>query len=179
MYLVVGANGQLGHELKLLLGENAVYADREELDITDENAVKAFCNSHNFQAIVNCAAYTAVDKAEENADVVEKINVLGPRNLAQTGIPIIHISTELLFDACTAFGLLTGFENWGGAKFAREQIEQISRAFRVDALADKISKKEKYMDEEKRKSIIAIRRKAKEMNDEQAEAVLSALLKGV
>ena len=92
---------------------------------------------------------------------------------------IIHISTELLFDACTAFGLLTGFENWGGAKFAREQIEQISRAFRVDALADKISKKEKYMDEEKRKSIIAARCKATEMSDEQAETVLSALLKGV
>ena len=54
---------------------------------------------------------------------------------------IIHISTELLFDACTAFGLLTGFENWGGAKFAREQIEQISRAFRVDALADKFPRK--------------------------------------
>lgn len=92
---------------------------------------------------------------------------------------IIHISTELLFDACTAFGLLTGFENWGGAKFAREQIEQISRAFHVGALANKISEKEKYMDEEKREAIIAVRRKATEMSDEQAEAVLSALLKGV
>lgn len=92
---------------------------------------------------------------------------------------IIHISTGLLWDACTAFGLLTGFDQWGGAKFAREQIEQISRVFRVDALADKISKKEKYMDEEKRKSVIAARCKASEMSDEQAETVLSVLLKGV
>lgn len=91
----------------------------------------------------------------------------------------IHISTELLFDACAAFGLLTGFENWSGTKSAREQIERISRAFRVDALADRISKKEKHMDEEKRKSIIAARSKAQGMCDEQAEVVLSALLKGV
>ena len=92
---------------------------------------------------------------------------------------IIHISTDLLFDACTAFGLLTGNDHWGEAKFAREQIEQISRAFRVNALADEIFKKEKYMNGEKRKSVIAARCKASEMSDEQAETVLSALLKGV
>lgn len=91
----------------------------------------------------------------------------------------IHISTDLLFDACAAFGLLTGFENWSGVKYAREQIERISRAFRVDALADRISKKETHMDKEKRKSIIAARSKAQGMCDEQAEVVLSALLKGV
>lgn len=136
MYLVVGANGQLGHELKLLLGENAVYADREELDITDENAVKAFCNSHNFQAIVNCAAYTAVDKAEENADVVEKINVLGPRNLAQTGIPIIHISTDYVFEGTGHLPYVETDEAcpcsvYGKTKLAGEKVvlEHASAAF--------------------------------------------------
>lgn len=98
MYLITGANGQLGNELKRLLGSEAVYADREEMDITDANAVKAFCAGKGFEAVINCAAYTAVDKAEADKESAEKINVTGPKNLAQTGIPMIHISTDYVFD---------------------------------------------------------------------------------
>lgn len=98
MFLVVGANGQLGNELKLLLGEKAEYVDRDQLDITDAAAVKAFVVPEKYSAVINCAAYTAVDKAETDAELAEKINVTGPLNLAKTGIPLIQVSTDYVFD---------------------------------------------------------------------------------
>ena len=105
MFLVVGANGQLGSELKLQLQDRAVYVDRTELDITDKAAVEAFVAQHQFEAIINCAAYTAVDKAESDEKVAELINVEGPRNLAATGLPLVHISTDYVFDgtACCPY----------------------------------------------------------------------------
>lgn len=105
MFLVVGANGQLGSELKLQLQDRAVYVDRTELDITDKAAVEAFVVQHQFEAIINCAAYTAVDKAESDEKVAELINVEGPRNLAATGLPLVHISTDYVFDgtACRPY----------------------------------------------------------------------------
>lgn len=98
MFLVVGANGQLGNELRLLLKEKATYVDRDELDITDKNAVEKFFAENSFEAIINCAAYTAVDKAESDEKLAELINVEGPRNLAASGLPLIHISTDYVFD---------------------------------------------------------------------------------
>lgn len=98
MFLVTGANGQLGNELKLLLQDKAVYVDRDELDITDEEAVKAYVSSREWEAIINCAAYTAVDKAESDAALAEMINAKGPENLAKTGVPLIHVSTDYVFD---------------------------------------------------------------------------------
>lgn len=98
MFLVTGANGQLGNELKLLLQDKAVYVDREDLDITDEEAVKAYVGQGKWDAIINCAAYTAVDKAESDEALAEKINAKGPENLAKTGVPLIHVSTDYVFD---------------------------------------------------------------------------------
>ena len=98
MFLVVGANGQLGNELKLILGGNAEYVDREQLDITDAAAVKAFVKPEKYAAVINCAAYTAVDKAESDAVLAEKINVDGPRHLAETGVPLLQVSTDYVFD---------------------------------------------------------------------------------
>lgn len=98
MFLVVGANGQLGNELRLLLKEKATYVDRDELDITDKNAVEKFFAENSFEAIINCAAYTAVDKAESDEKLAELINVEGPKNLAASGLPLIHISTDYVFD---------------------------------------------------------------------------------
>lgn len=98
MFLVVGSAGQLGNELKLQLGDAADYADRNELDITDAYAVRAFVDPGKYQAIINCAAYTAVDKAEDDVDLAAKINVEGPVNLASTGVPLIHISTDYVYD---------------------------------------------------------------------------------
>lgn len=98
MYLVVGANGQLGNCIRLFLKDSAIYTDKEELDITDENAVKEFVKNNNFKCIINCSAYTAVDKAENDIELATKINVDGVRNLAKTNIPLIHISTDYVFD---------------------------------------------------------------------------------
>ena len=98
MFLVVGANGQLGNELKLILGGNAEYVDREQLDITDAAAVRAFVKPEKYAAVINCAAYTAVDKAESDAVLAEKINVDGPRHLAETGVPLLQVSTDYVFD---------------------------------------------------------------------------------
>lgn len=98
MFLVVGANGQLGNELRLLLGDKAEYVDRNELDITDKQAVLDFVSPEKYQAVINCAAYTAVDKAEDEPEPAEKINRDGPANLALTGVPLVHVSTDYVFD---------------------------------------------------------------------------------
>ena len=98
MFLVVGANGQLGNELRLLLQDKAEYVDRDELDITDVNAVAEYVTSDKYEAVINCAAYTAVDKAEDEPELAEKINVIGPKNLAKTGVPLVHVSTDYVFD---------------------------------------------------------------------------------
>ena len=98
MLLVTGANGQLGNELRLLLGDSAVYVDRNELDITDEAAVCRFLDAQNFDVVINCAAYTAVDKAEDDFDTADRINHLGPALLAKYGRRIIQVSTDYVFD---------------------------------------------------------------------------------
>ena len=95
--LITGANGQLGTELGALLPD-AIKTDRDELDITNANAVNDFVRKNKIDAIVNCAAYTAVDRAEDDVQMAEKINVIGPRNLAMSGTKIIHISTDYVFD---------------------------------------------------------------------------------
>ena len=97
MYLITGCKGQLGTELSKLLPD-AICADIDVLDITDENAVQNFVRENNINVIINCAAYTAVDKAENDIELATKINVDGPRNLAKTGAKVIHISTDYVFD---------------------------------------------------------------------------------
>ena len=97
MILITGANGQLGTELSKLL-PNAILTDAKELDITNEQDVQNFVRSNNIDTIINCAAYTAVDNAEDNIDIATKVNVDGPRNLAKSGVKLIHISTDYVFD---------------------------------------------------------------------------------
>lgn len=98
MFLVTGANGQLGNEFRLLLKEKALYVDRTELDITDKKTVLDFVRPEKFSAVINCAAYTAVDKAEDDFEAAEKINCFGPENLALSGVPLIHVSTDYVFN---------------------------------------------------------------------------------
>lgn len=95
--LITGCNGQLGTELKKLLPE-AICADVDVLDITDFEAVQKFVSDNNIGIIINGAAYTAVDKAEDDKELAKKINEDGPRNLALSGAKIIHVSTDYVFD---------------------------------------------------------------------------------
>ena len=85
--LVTGANGQLGNEMRLLAEKNTNYCyfftDVAELDICDEKAVAAYVEAHQIDMIVNCAAYTAVDKAEDNVELCDRLNHLAPGYLAR------------------------------------------------------------------------------------------------
>lgn len=95
--LVTGANGQLGQELANVL-QDAILTGHKELDITDFVAVRDFVAKNHIDTIVNCAAYTAVDAAEDNYNAAKAVNAVGPKNLAKTGRKLIHISTDYVFD---------------------------------------------------------------------------------
>lgn len=104
--LVTGANGQLGNSLRALSGRYSSYAflftDVDELDICDKEAVRAYVNGNQVDYILNCAAYTAVDKAEDNEALCLRINAGAVRNLgeaaSEAGARILHISTDYVFD---------------------------------------------------------------------------------
>jgi len=101
--LITGANGQLGTELSGLL-PNAILTDYQDLDITNPTAVNDFTQKYKIDTIINCAAYTAVDKAEDDHENAHKINTNGPLNLAKTGCKLIHISTDYVFDGKLVVG---------------------------------------------------------------------------
>ncbi|MCI9286560.1 MAG: dTDP-4-dehydrorhamnose reductase [Clostridia bacterium] len=100
--LITGANGMLAkavhNELK---NEELILTDVAELDITNIDAVRNFVKENKPQYIINCAAYTAVDKAEEQLELARKVNALGPKNLAivanEEDATLIHISTDYVF----------------------------------------------------------------------------------
>ena len=102
--LITGANGMLANSVKrrLAKGNELICTDVSELDITDLDAVKKMISEVKPEYIINCAAYTAVDKAEDNYDLAEKINGDGPKNLAiagkENGAVLIHISTDYVFN---------------------------------------------------------------------------------
>ena len=108
--LVTGANGQLGNEMQICAKESRdtyfftdVCDGYEHLDITDMEAVRSFVHGHDISVIVNCAAWTNVDGAEDPAkfDLVEKLNATAPGNLAaamqEVGGLLVHISTDYVF----------------------------------------------------------------------------------
>jgi len=97
MYLVVGANGQLGSCLKEVLGPAAEYVDRDELDITNEAALKSRFGAREYDFVINCAAYTAVDKAEDEPALAQLLNATAAGWLAKYGRRIVHISTDYVF----------------------------------------------------------------------------------
>lgn len=103
--LVTGVKGQLGYDVVKELkkrGYTAVGVDVEEMDITDEVAVDRVITHAMVDAVVHCAAYTAVDAAEDNVGVCNKINIEGTKNIAKTckklDIKMIYISTDYVFD---------------------------------------------------------------------------------
>lgn len=104
--LITGANGQLGNEMRIVSQEQSTlvfhFTDVAELDICDIDAVERWVTEHNIHCIVNCAAYTNVNKAEEDVALCDKLNHLAPANLATVaarhGIGLIHVSTDYVFN---------------------------------------------------------------------------------
>ena len=104
--LITGCNGQLGNEMQLLEKENPQHTyfntDVAELDITSKEAIEAFVSVNDIDGIVNCAAYTAVDKAEDNQELCHLLNAVAPGYLAEAigkrGGWMIQISTDYVFD---------------------------------------------------------------------------------
>lgn len=132
--LITGANGQLGNEMRLLAEKNTGYhyyfTDVAELDICDEKAVAAYIEEHLIDIVVNCAAYTAVDKAEDNVELCDRLNHLAPGYLAKAiqsrGGALIQVSTDYVFDGSAHVPYSEGQPTcpdsvYGSTKLAGEQ----------------------------------------------------------
>jgi len=111
--LVTGKNGQLGRSIQKLVNTDTkidnnqssnyfIFAGREELDLRSESNINHYFNNNKFDIIINCAAYTAVDKAEQEAELANQINHLAVKQLASIAneqqARLIHISTDYVFD---------------------------------------------------------------------------------
>ena len=106
--LVTGANGQLGSELQYLINQEHglnnkfFFTDKDKLDVTKKEEIEKFVKENNINLIINCAAYTVVDKAEEEKELANLINHKAVKYLAEIStendITLIHISTDYVFD---------------------------------------------------------------------------------
>lgn len=103
--LVTGANGQLGSEIQALVPHyqgKYFFTDKTQLDITSKTSIESFVTENAIDIIINCAAYTAVDKAEEDEKNTDKVNHLATEYLAQVvkdhDLKMIHVSTDYVFD---------------------------------------------------------------------------------
>jgi dTDP-4-dehydrorhamnose reductase len=103
--LVTGSNGQLGSEIKEISKDysyNFFFTDRTNIDITNKEDIKSFCEKNSINVIINCAAYTAVDKAETDIENADLVNRKAVKKLAlvcqELNIKLIHISTDYVFD---------------------------------------------------------------------------------
>ncbi len=142
--VVTGAYGQLGSEIKNRIAEypgwNFVFTDVDSLDITDETAVNTFFSKNKFDFVINCAAYTAVDKAESDTENAEKVNALAPQILSKAArmakAKIIHVSTDYVFsgtscipyseeDKVTPIGVYGQTKRRGEENVLRENIDSI------------------------------------------------------
>ncbi len=110
--LVTGANGQLGSEFNIISAYESfqfIFTDIDELNLTNGEDVNSFFNSHKIDFCINCAAYTAVDKAEKNMEAARTINVDAVQNLAEActinNTYLIHISTDFVFDGWSSLPL--------------------------------------------------------------------------
>ncbi len=128
--IVTGANGQVGRELQVLAGHfpefQFHFTSRFNLDITDEQAVQHFFNQHPADYCINAAAYTAVDRAEEEPEAAERTNALAPRYLAeacaQQNIPMLHFSTDYVYHNDVNRPLLESDETCPAGVYARTKL---------------------------------------------------------
>ncbi|NDV45767.1 dTDP-4-dehydrorhamnose reductase [Paludibacter sp. 221] len=104
--LITGSKGQLGSELQVIAGEypqfQYFFTDVDELDISDKDDLEKYIANNDIDAVVNCAAYTAVDAAEKDVETCYKVNRDAVRNIGETAakykIKVIHVSTDYVFD---------------------------------------------------------------------------------
>lgn len=102
--IVTGKGGQLASEFEAIKGfdPNWIFLSEQELDITNNSSLITYFKSNNFDLVINCAAYTAVDKAEDEAELAFKVNAEGIKNLLEAcelmGAKLIHYSTDYVFD---------------------------------------------------------------------------------
>lgn len=103
--LVTGVNGQLGYDVVKELekrGHQAVGVDRKEMDLTSTQQIKECIENVNPEAIIHCAAYTAVDKAEEEEELCRRVNAIATKEIVECAkkldVPMIYISTDYVFD---------------------------------------------------------------------------------
>ena len=140
MIWLIGNKGMLGNDIERLLKERGLtyWASDKEVDISDYKALEKFGKDKKIEWIINCAAYTKVDKAEEEADQVFRINRDGVRNIAlfsaKRQIRLIHISTDYVFDGRQEGGAVAYREDdktnpiniYGKSKLAgEEEIKKI------------------------------------------------------
>lgn len=128
--LITGCNGQLGNEMQLLEKDNPQHqwfnTDVQELDITDVDAIRSFVQEHQIDGVVNCAAYTAVDKAEENEELCTKLNAEAPAYLASAvgsrGGWMIQISTDYVFDGTSHIPYVEDDETCPNSVYGRTKL---------------------------------------------------------
>ena len=109
--LITGFNGQLGSEILQLVDKyeqfEFIFKDLPDLDISNESSVNNFILGNNINTVVNCAAYTAVDSAEDNIETANRVNTIGVYNLVKAlekvNGKLIHISTDYVFDGNQSF----------------------------------------------------------------------------
>ncbi|MBR5891205.1 MAG: dTDP-4-dehydrorhamnose reductase, partial [Bacteroidaceae bacterium] len=132
--LVTGANGQLGNEMRIVAAaskDNYIFTDVAELDITNLDAIRAMVAENSVEAIVNCAAYTNVDKAEDDVEFCELLNATAVENLAvamkEVDGLLVHVSTDYVFGGdpyntpCTEDKKGTPTGVYGASKLRGEQ----------------------------------------------------------
>ncbi len=129
--LITGCNGQLGTEMRNLSALHPAhtyfFTDVQELDITNRASVHTYVRDNNIGVIVNCAAYTNVDKAEEDEPTARLINAIAVENLATTGCKVIHISTDYVFSGneympCKETDSVAPRTAYGRTKYEGEQL---------------------------------------------------------
>ena len=136
--LIIGRNGQLGRSIKKIVSlkntkDEYTFVGRNEIDLSDLESVTTYFNKNKFDIIVNCAAYTAVDKAESEPDLANQINHLSVKQIAkvskQQGAKLIHISTDYVFNGksykpYTEDGITSPKNVYGSTKLAGEKSIQ-------------------------------------------------------
>ena len=128
--LVTGSNGQLGSEIKELSSKyeyKFFFTDRSNIDITKKENIKTFCEINNINTIINCAAYTAVDKAESDEVNADLINRKAVKKLAivasELNIKLIHISTDYVFDGKTYKPYVEEFQTKPNSVYGKTKLD--------------------------------------------------------